>query len=134
MDNHQQILPKKSISEGKSAITQVGTAMILKQDRPYHLPPGTRMRSPRGVSLVVLVCLEHTEYQLKIAGCLPLDYITGLAEDGAVQTDLHIYDQRRILEGFLYPEISWEIENVPGLSKMLKVTYLRQEVPPPKEP
>ena len=27
-DNHQQILPKKNVSEGKSAITQIGTAII----------------------------------------------------------------------------------------------------------
>ena len=64
---------------------------------------------------------------------MPMDYITGLAKDGSVQTDLHIYNQQRILEGFLYPEIGWKIEDVPGLSKMPTVTYLRQEVPPPKE-
>ena len=37
----------------------------------------------------------------------------------------------RILTGFLYPEIGWDVLDVPGQSPMPPVTYRKQEVPPP---
>ena len=45
-----------------------------------------------------------------------------------------IYEQHemyRILTGFLYPEIGWDVLNVPGQSPMPPVTYWNQEVLPP---
>ena len=46
-------------------------------------------------------------------------------------SELHLYDQRRILEGFLYPEMGWTVDFIPGLSSMPEVTYHCQEVPLP---
>ena len=47
---------------------------------------------------------------------MPLDFVMQLTVSGVVRSDLHIYDQRRIIEGFLYPEIGWTVYNVPGMS------------------
>jgi hypothetical protein len=130
-DNYQRSIRKKCVSVGKSAITQVGTALLLREDRPFHLPPGTKMRSPRGVPLVVSTCVPHSVTHSKIMGFMPLEYMMWLSASNVVCSDLHLYDQRRIIEGFLHPEIGWTVTHVPGLSPMPPVTYVKQEIPPP---
>ena len=70
--------------------------------------------------------MPHIVTHFKILGAMPLDFAMQLSVSNVAQSDLHRYDQRRIIEGFLYPEIGWTVCNVPGMSPMPPVTYLKQ--------
>ena len=58
-DNHNNIVVNKFPVEGKASNSQIGTAMIIKEDQLYYLPFGTLMRSPRGIPFIILTCIEH---------------------------------------------------------------------------
>ena len=126
-DNYQRTIRKKFVSTGKLALVQVGTALVLCKKSPFHLPLGTKMRSPSGVPLVVLACVLHSATHFKILGFVTLDFMIQLSASNKVCGNLHLYDQRRIIEGFLYPEFGWTVSHVPGLSPMPPVTYLKEK-------
>ena len=130
-DNHNKIISCKNVVEGKSSNNQIGTAMFLREDKPYDLPPGTTMKSPNGVPFILLECSRHSETHLKLTGCVFPHYIMALVESERPVAGECLHDQQRILEGFLYPDIGWDVISVPGLSQMPEVTYTEQVVPPP---
>ena len=105
--------------------------MLLKENHPSLLPIGLKMSSSQGVPMIALACMRHSDTHLKVSDFVPLDFMTRCSASTFVLSDLHLYDQRRILEGFLYPEIGWTVDSIPGLSSMPKITYHCQEVPPP---
>ena len=73
-DNHQKFIDKKNPTDGKSSINHVGTSFFLKQDRPYSLPKGTRMQSPKGTRFVVEECVQHSDTRFLVKGASVLDH------------------------------------------------------------
>ena len=133
LDNHNKIIRSKFMTEGKSAIVHIGTAMFLRQDKPYYLPVGTKMISPMGISFNVIECTRHSDTQLKLTGNVCPQYLLRISLSPIWSTRNLQHEIVRILDGFLYPEIGWVIapNGVPGQSPMPEVTYRRQTVPPP---
>ena len=105
--------------------------MLLKENHPSLLPIGLKMSSSQGVPMIALACMRHSDTHLKVSDFVPLDFMTRCSASTFVLSDLHLYDQRHILEGFLCPEMGWKVDSVPGLSLMPEVIYHHQEVPPP---
>jgi hypothetical protein len=127
--NFQRNIWKKFVSVGKLTITQVGTTSLLREYCPFYLTPWTTVCLSSWVPLVVMVCVPHIVTCLKILGILPLDFVLQYSFSNAACSDLQRYDQRRFIEGYLYPEIGWTMCNVSGISPMPPVTYLKQEAP-----
>ena len=56
-DNYNKFLPTKNQTDGKCSINHIGTAYLLKKDRPYEIPVDTIMCSPSGVRFVIRSCI-----------------------------------------------------------------------------
>ena len=105
LDNHNNILKSKFMTKGKAAITYIGMTMFFCQDKPYHLPTGTTLISPMGISFTVNAREEHSDCQLKILGAICPEY---LLRESATSNSSNPYFQHEMvqtLSGFLYPEI-----------------------------
>lgn len=130
-DNHNKITRKKTQTSGKSAIAHIGTATYLKEDVPFALPFGTKMMSPLGILLIVLACIEHSDTTFHIKGCVVPDYRDARLNMGVPVSPEYAYEQQRILDGFLHPQIGWKVSFVPGILRMPPMEYRKQTVPPP---
>ena len=119
----------KSSIEGKSSTNHIGTAMYLREDKPYKLPPDTLMRSPHGILFKVVSCVQRIDTRFKVTGYVCPEYVMQQGCNFPALYEQH--EMHRILTGFLYPEIGWEVLDVPGQSPMPPLTYCHQEVPPP---
>ena len=80
------------------------------------------MTSPNGVRFSVVSCGYHDDYKYELKG--------HVLDDSPVEmTDEMLSESTRIIDGFLWPEIGWEVESMPGFGKKAPVTYHKQQVP-----
>ena len=121
-DNFNMVTSKQTTAEGKSAITHIGTSSLVKEDRPYILPVGTKMSSPLGTKFRVVGCTDHSDTRV---------LVIGQVENDSLPEGTEIADRALIEEGFLYPEVGWLILDMPGFTARPPVTLLGQVVPPP---
>ena len=117
-DNFNEEQPKIFITHGKSATMHIGTVFYLKKNRPLELPLGTKMTSPMGVKITVTECLSFNADKYLVPGAVVGWYVATAESFGAVSTQ-----QDLIREGFLHPEIRWDVK-VAGLSSVVKCTYI----------
>ena len=131
-DNHNKVHMKKNITEGKTAITHIGTYFFAKEERPLYLPPGTTMTSPRGVRFKVVSCNSHSVTHYLARGTVVGEVgSAGEIVEGELQDELDA-EKDMIREGFFWPTIGWAIESMPGFPAAKEVTYQCQDVPGPR--
>jgi hypothetical protein len=121
-DNHNEVKRKKAQTDGKSAVTHIGTAYALKQDRPIELLIGTKMRSPSGIHFVITSCEDIGDNQYFVCGSTPESNNTGRIANSELEL---------IKNGSIWPSIGWSINSMPGLQPMPALEYHRQMIPPP---
>ena len=123
-DNYNQVLNKKNPTEGKNAITHIGTVYYAKKAKPIDLPVGTVLQSPHGVLFEVVSCKQETPYRFMVCGTL-LSHLDSVVEK-------EVADKNLILTGVLWPEVGWEIQSMPGFTERPPVTYDKQRSQPPR--
>ena len=102
-------------------MTLTGTAYALKKDRPYELPVGTKMKSRDGITFSVTSCTLQNEYHYAVTGsCLDTDVPDEL------QTTVS-----RIQLGFTWPDVEFEVVDMPGFVDPAPLTHVNQVVDPP---
>lgn len=69
-DNFNYLLSMKYPREGKTSINEIGTAMLVREDTPFQLPPRTFMSSPLGIPFIVLSCQPHGRSRMLAMGCV----------------------------------------------------------------
>ena len=129
-DNFNYLLSMKYPREGKTSINEIGTAMLVREDTPFQLPPRTFMSSPLGIPFIVLSCQPHGRSRMLVMGCV-VDVAERMSADNQQADQKIAQEQFRILKGFLYPEIGWDVISAPGMFEMPAITYRDQKVPPP---
>ena len=67
-DNYNNVLPKKDQTAGKSATTHIGTAFMLCQDKPIHLPNGTMIKLSGSIFFYVISCEEVSLVKWEVKG------------------------------------------------------------------
>ena len=102
--------------------SQVGTSYLLTKDRPYELPDDTIMTSPFGLQFRVTSCQYYTDELYFVCGSI-------VSEDNIVPDAEH--DAKLIKEGFMYPDIGWIVDFMPGFLPKPEVAHINQIVPPP---
>ena len=119
-DNHNEVLQKKNPTDGKNAITHIGTSYYAIKAKPIDLPVGTVVRSPHGVEFNVTSCEKKTQYQYLVLGS-PLTHPNSIAP--------HVVaDKNIILTGVVWPEVGWEIVSMPGFTTRPPLTYHKQKI------
>ena len=130
-DNFNRLISAKYHREGKSSNNQIGTAALVREDTSYLLPQGTTMASPCGIPFEVVWCEQHTPTQMLVVGRVAPDIAQQFFGDYPCDDETITQEYERIKEGFLYPEIGWDVVDAPGMTKMPPMTYQNQEIPPP---
>ena len=110
----------KNITDGKAAISHIGTATFLKEDHPFPLPIGTTMLSPLGITFLVVSCQVHASKKYLVCGFI---VPTSMDVDESEQSSVCLHEQFWIINGVLYPEVGWVVTFVPGLAPMPELTY-----------
>ena len=87
-------------------------AYLLKKDRPYEIPVNTMLISPAGVRFGVRSCTRHDD-DLYLLDGVDLD----LAENHNPDIKAADGDRVKLISGFLWPEIGWQIQTMPGFVK-----------------
>jgi len=67
-DNYNKLNPLKNQNDGKGSINHIGTAYLLKKDKPYEIPQHTVMTPPNGVRFSVVSCDYHYDYKCELKG------------------------------------------------------------------
>ena len=122
-DNHNAIYAKKSPIEGKNAVAQIGTAYIIRPEKPIHLPPGTKMKSPSGILFTITTCVEQCIYSYLIHGRIT-SAITD-SSDSATMTDINMIEN-----GMFWPKIGFKVVYMAGFQPLAPLDYVDQIVPP----
>ena len=130
-DNFNRLISAKYHREGKSSNNQIGTAALVREDTSYLLPQGTTMASPCGIPFEVVWCEQHTPTQMLVVGRVAPDIAQQFFGDYPCDGETITEEYEQIKEGFLYPEIGWDVVDAPGMTKMPPMTYQNQEIPPP---
>ena len=71
------MLQKKNPTDGKNAITHIGTVYYAKKAKPIDLPVGTIVKSPHGVMFEVDSCTQARD-ALQIHGLWDLSISFGI--------------------------------------------------------
>eukprot|EP00984_Skeletonema_dohrnii_P009331 scaffold3571_cov78-Skeletonema_dohrnii-CCMP3373.AAC.3 len=126
-DNHNRIINKKSNSDGKSAISHIGTATCLKQDRPFQLLRGTKIVSPSGIEFDLTKCSKTNDpfiYLLK-------GTLTSMIPEDAGTTINH---EKSLIESgqVEWPTLGWTVMYMPGFTPRSELVYAGQIVTPPQ--
>ena len=123
-DNYNEVLPKKNPTDGKNAITHIGTVYYAKKAKPIDLPVGTIVKSPHGVMFEVDSCKQETPYRFMVCGTI----VSHLEST----VDKVVADKNLILTGVVWPEVGWEVQSMPGFTERPPVTYTKQRIQPPR--
>ena len=126
-DNHNRVINKKSNTDGKSALSHIGTATYLKQDRPFELLPGSEIVSPSGVEFRLTNCFKTDDpfiYLLK-------GTVTSIILEDASAAINH---EKLLIESgeVEWPSLGWTVTYSPGFTPRPELVYAGQIVQPPQ--
>ena len=80
------------------------------------------------------LCAEHSYNRYLIRGIIitPILPVTVEDDNANLVSGNFVHEQCRILSGFLWPEIGWEVIKIPGFANRPSLEYrMDQEIQPP---
>ena len=127
-DNYNNVLQKKDQAVGKGAITHIGTAFMVREDKPIFLPNDTVIKSSSGYLFNVISCEVVSLVKWHVKGRI----IDGHSIDRTRLDEMKLSEMVVIERGFLWPMIGWEVVEMTGFLPMPEVVYDDQLVQPPR--